>query len=154
MSNLVWLKNTGGGFAAPITLATIANNGFSIADFNGDGKPDILYTLAGTPSDSLHILMNQGNGNFTDQVAGGLGGIVGQATVRYWHSEADAAGFWQAHLAKDQRPAAPQWFYLPRLRAPPGGIRTQEPKQKSANCLEAKRNARKPGYGSMGYFAK
>ena len=80
---LVWLANTGGGFAAPITLATAANQYFSIADFNGDGKPDILYTLGGTStsSPSLHILMNQGNGNFIDQAAGGLNGIVGVANV-------------------------------------------------------------------------
>jgi FG-GAP-like repeat len=77
-SSLLWLKNTGGAFATPVTLATMANNNFSIADFNGDGKPDILYK---TTSQSLHILMNQGNGSFNDQAAGGLNGIVGLATA-------------------------------------------------------------------------
>ena len=82
LSNVVWLKNTGGGFAAPVTLATFAIYSFSIADFNGDGKPDILY-VSGTSaaSESLHILMNQGNGSFSDQAVGGLNGIVGLATV-------------------------------------------------------------------------
>jgi hypothetical protein len=76
--NLLWLKNTDGAFAAPVTLATMANNNFSIADFNGDGKPDILYK---TTSQSLHILMNQGNGSFNDKAAAGLNGIVGLTTV-------------------------------------------------------------------------
>jgi hypothetical protein len=82
---IVWLKNTGGGFAAPITLATFAgdNRNFSIADFNGDGKPDIQYILAATSTtpESVHILMNQGNGTFIDQAAGGLNGTVGFTTV-------------------------------------------------------------------------
>lgn len=80
---LVWLKNTGGGFAASVTLASIAVGNLQIADFNGDGKPDILYAVpnASGVAQSLHILMNQGNGSFTDQVAGGLNGIVGHGTV-------------------------------------------------------------------------
>lgn len=80
-SSILWLKNTGGGFAPPTTLATAAKSAFSMADFNGDGKPDILYTMPGTTTNSLHILMNQGNGNFSDQAASGLNGIVGLATV-------------------------------------------------------------------------
>jgi hypothetical protein len=68
LGSLLWLKNTGGGFAAPVTLTTLSGNNdlFSIADFNGDGKPDILYTApsTSTTSESLHILMNQGNGSF------------------------------------------------------------------------------------------
>ncbi len=80
---LVWLKNTGGGsFAAPVTLASIAldNGNFSIADFNLDGRSDILYTAPGAP-ESLHILLNQGNAHFSDQLAAGLNGIVGFANV-------------------------------------------------------------------------
>ncbi|MGC2246353.1 MAG: FG-GAP-like repeat-containing protein [Terriglobales bacterium] len=76
--NLVWLQNTGGAFGAPTTLATATNSNFSIADFNGDGKPDIIYKAT---SQSLHILMNQGRGSFTDQAASGLNGIVGQVSV-------------------------------------------------------------------------
>ena len=76
--NLVWLQNTGGAFGAPTTLATAANSSFSVADFNGDGRPDIIYK---TTSQSLHLLMNQGNGVFTDQAATGLNGIVGLASV-------------------------------------------------------------------------
>jgi hypothetical protein len=68
---LFWLKNTGGGFAAPVALAQEAVNsgGFAIADFNQDGKPDILYEATDS---SFHILLNQGNGQFKDQVATGL----------------------------------------------------------------------------------
>jgi trimeric autotransporter adhesin len=76
--SLVWLKNTAGTFAAPVTLATMFNNAFSVADFNGDGKPDIIYETA---SKSLHILMNQGNGTFNDEAVSGLNGIIGLVTV-------------------------------------------------------------------------
>ena len=72
------MQNTGGAFGAPTTLATAANSNFSLADFNGDGRPDIIYK---TISQSLHILMNQGNGVFTDQAATGLNGIVGLVSV-------------------------------------------------------------------------
>lgn len=80
--NLVWLKNTGGSFAAPVMLTMSAsdNGPFSIADFNHDGKPDILYTLPASP-ESLHILFNQGNGQFSDQAVTGLNGIFGAATA-------------------------------------------------------------------------
>ncbi len=83
VNNLVWFQNTGGGnFAAPVTLATVALDlaNFSIADFNNDGRPDILYTVPGSP-ESFHILMNQGGGQFKDQVATGLNGIVGAVNV-------------------------------------------------------------------------
>jgi len=78
--NLIWLQNTGGAFAAPITLTAYPGNYryFSVADFNKDGKPDILYVA---PDSTFHILFNQGNGQFNDQVATGLNGIVGVATV-------------------------------------------------------------------------
>jgi hypothetical protein len=74
---LVWLKNTGGAFAAPVTLASYPGNyrDYSIADFNHDGKPDILYVNANDTT--LHILTNQGNGSFSDAAAGGLSGISG-----------------------------------------------------------------------------
>ena len=77
--SILWLQNTGGGFGPPATLvAGTSTNNFCVADFNRDGKPDILYTS--TPP-ALHILMNQGNGVFKDQLAGGLNGITGLATV-------------------------------------------------------------------------
>ena len=60
-----------------LELAFQSSN-FAVADFNGDGKPDIVYTSS---SNALHILINQGNGNFADQAAGGLNGIVGAVTT-------------------------------------------------------------------------
>ena len=80
-TTLEWLKNTGGGFTAPVSLGTIANALFHVADFNGDGEPDILYENNGQQSQTLHILMNQGGGHFLDQAAGGLNGVIGDVTV-------------------------------------------------------------------------
>jgi hypothetical protein len=85
--SLLWLKNTGGAFAAPVTLATMFNRNFSVADFNGDGKADIIYE---TTSLSLHILMNQGSGVFNDQIAGGLNGVVGLVSVIDFNLDGDA----------------------------------------------------------------
>jgi hypothetical protein len=78
--SIVWLKNTGSGFAAPVTLAAMnASLNFSIADFDGNGLPDILYTFPGsaTEPEGSHILMNQGNGVFIDEAPTALSGIVG-----------------------------------------------------------------------------
>jgi hypothetical protein len=46
-----------------VALAQEAVNsgGFAIADFNQDGKPDILYEATDS---SFHILLNQGGGQF------------------------------------------------------------------------------------------
>jgi hypothetical protein len=80
-NSIAWLKNMGGGnFAAPVSLATSALQPFAIADFKGDGRPDIVYSTPGSPQ-SIHILMNQGGGNFTDQAASGLNGIAGTVNV-------------------------------------------------------------------------
>ncbi len=78
--SLLWLQNTGSGFAAPVMLATQAGNNpdFSVGDFNQDGKPDILYVAADR---SFHTLLNQGNGQFSDQPTAGLTGIFGLANV-------------------------------------------------------------------------
>jgi len=78
--SLVWLKNTGGSFAAPVTLASTFSQGFSVADFNLDGKPDIVYDAPGPP-EAMHILLNQGGGKFHDQVVSGLNGVVGVTNV-------------------------------------------------------------------------
>jgi hypothetical protein len=80
VSSAVWLKNTGGSFAAPITLASTYNAIFTVADLNGDGKPDLIYEAPGPPQ-VMHVLLNQGNGQFKDQVAGGLNGLIGIPNV-------------------------------------------------------------------------
>jgi hypothetical protein len=72
--SIYWLKNTGGGFAPGIKLAAAGRRILSIGDFNGDGKPDIIYE---TTTLAMHILLNNSNGKFTDQVAAGLTGLNG-----------------------------------------------------------------------------
>ena len=83
VTDLVWLKNTAGQFAAPVKLASIGVLGFNVTDFNGDGKPDILYGFpdSGDISTSLHILMNQGNAKFVDQVAVTLSTTIADVNV-------------------------------------------------------------------------
>lgn len=79
-SNLAWLKNTGqGGFAPPVILASMAAGMgplFTMADFNGDGRPDFVYTTAASPA-TMRMLLSQGGGNYSDQAITGLNGIVG-----------------------------------------------------------------------------
>ena len=82
---IYWLRNLGGGsFAAPISVASTSpdNRNFSLADFNHDGRPDIIYTAVDATSglDVLHLLLNDGGGTFSDTPAAGLNGIVGMAT--------------------------------------------------------------------------
>jgi FG-GAP-like repeat len=80
-----WLKNTGGGnFATPVSLAqSPITFGFSVADFNHDGKPDILYPALdmNTGNSVFHILFNRGGGHFTDKLATGLSGFSGTVTA-------------------------------------------------------------------------
>jgi hypothetical protein len=81
--SLVWLKNTSGQFGPPVTLATTGINYLAVADINADGKPDIVYiaSSAATGTQSINLSMNQGNGKFKNQSAGGLSGVVGIPNV-------------------------------------------------------------------------
>jgi len=76
---LLWLKNEGGGnFAAPVTLAKATYDGaFVVADFNGDGKPDILYFYYNNATNvrAVHTLINKGSGSFKDEATPGLSGV-------------------------------------------------------------------------------
>ena len=80
---VIWFKNQGGGmFAAPAVLAASAagdNTTLAVADVNGDGRPDILYSLYNpAPSaEVIHTLVNQGNGQFMDTLTAGLHGVTG-----------------------------------------------------------------------------
>lgn len=83
---IYYLRNLGGGsFAAPVTIATPSadNTHFYVADFNGDGRPDIAYAFANTTTgqDEIHLLLNQGGGTFSDQVASGISGQVGYFAI-------------------------------------------------------------------------
>ncbi len=79
-NGLACFKNLGGGnFAPPGVLASEGNSVDTIyvADFNRDGKPDILYAPLNQPQ---HILFGTGNGNFTDQPLS-PNGVVARAAV-------------------------------------------------------------------------
>jgi hypothetical protein len=85
-NSILLFQNTGGGtFGSPKTIATIAgdNRNFSVADFNNDGRPDLVYTGTNpaTGTDQIHILLNQGSGNFSDSTPTSLSGISGYISV-------------------------------------------------------------------------
>ena len=51
---------------APIRLASPLRS-VAVADFNGDGKPDLV--VANENDNTVSILLNRGNGTFQNQVA-------------------------------------------------------------------------------------
>ncbi len=72
-----------GTLGTPMAIATLgSDHWFAVADFDGDGKMDIAYSgliSSGSTRENTHILLNQGNGTFTDVVPTSLatvGGIV------------------------------------------------------------------------------
>lgn len=80
-SPLVVLLNQGGGnFGSPITEAVTGNSwSLAVADFNGNGLPDIAYNAvnATTGEEEVHILVNQGSGIFQDTKPTSLQGVGG-----------------------------------------------------------------------------
>jgi hypothetical protein len=81
-NSILLFQNSGSGsFATPKTIGTTAadNRNFSVADFNNDGRPDLVYTGASptTGADQIHILLNQGRGNFSDIAPASLSGVSG-----------------------------------------------------------------------------
>jgi hypothetical protein len=83
---ILLLQNSGGGnFGTPKAIATTAtdNRNFSVADFNSDGLPDVVYTGTNptTGADQVHILLNQGGGAFSDIAPASLSGISGYISV-------------------------------------------------------------------------
>ena len=71
----VMLGNGDGTFAAPINSGTAAGpSAPAVADFNGDGKPDVAVSDAG----SVYILLGNGDGTFKPQIgyAAGATGIA------------------------------------------------------------------------------
>ncbi len=58
----ILLGNGKGGFLPPVTYdAGLDPTGLTIADANGDGKPDLIV---GNPYGDILVLLNQGNGTF------------------------------------------------------------------------------------------
>ncbi len=72
----VLLGNGDGSFQSPIfysqsdvgSLAFGSSSAFVVADFNNDQKPDIAFTFQGTGSNSLGILIGNGDGTFAAPV--------------------------------------------------------------------------------------
>ena len=61
------LGNGNGTFQAQQTFATgHAPLSVAVGDVNGDGKPDIV--VANDSNDTVSVLLNSANGNFTGQV--------------------------------------------------------------------------------------
>jgi hypothetical protein len=64
---LVFLGNGNGTFAAPVSYSSPATPQVFVADFNGDGKPDILTTTPGSSS-SVSVLLGNGDGTFQSPI--------------------------------------------------------------------------------------
>ncbi len=64
----VLMGNGNGTFQNPITFATGSEPDFvTVADLTGDGKPDLVVTNVNSNSNSVSVLLNSVNGNFTGQ---------------------------------------------------------------------------------------
>jgi hypothetical protein len=80
---LYLLQNQNGEFGPPKVLASFSLpeqifTSIAVADFNGDGRPDIAYSINGSPAMSgVHILLDQGNGVFTDNAIASLSTVSG-----------------------------------------------------------------------------
>jgi len=77
---LYLFPNQGDGtFGQPITIAALGSDySFTVADFNGDGKPDIAYSgLNSSGKGNTHLLLNQGGGVFSDVVPSALATVGG-----------------------------------------------------------------------------
>jgi flagellin len=71
----VLINNGDGTFRSAITynLPTGSNYDFQSADFNGDGKPDLVVSTSGTVS----VLLNNGDGTFATPVSyTSIGGVI------------------------------------------------------------------------------
>jgi len=74
-------KNLGGGsFAAPVSLAATAleTRTLCVGDFNGDGRPDIVYV---GPDEQIHLLINQGGDSFSSVIPSGISGQAGYFAI-------------------------------------------------------------------------
>lgn len=83
---LYYFRNLGGGaFSPPAMIAALSlvDSNYLVADFNEDGRPDIIYaaTNSVTGLDQIHLLFNLGDGAFADVLAGGISGEAGYFAI-------------------------------------------------------------------------
>lgn len=83
---IFFAKNLGGGsFATPVQIGadTEGTSQLAVGDFTGDGKPDVLYTVGDytTQTASVHLLTNQGGGQFVDSAVPSIPGDVQEFTA-------------------------------------------------------------------------
>jgi hypothetical protein len=90
MSPLLLFPGQGdGSFGSPLTVASAGPNCIQVAsaDFNGDGKPDVVYQIGGSMHDHAVVLLNQGNGTFTDTQQAALAGVDGPFALADFNNE-------------------------------------------------------------------
>ena len=80
------LSNGAGGYQAPLSFTAPVNgaNFLAVADFNGDGKPDVAVFNncdASCTGSSVSIFLNTGNGTFSDPNVYEGGGVTERAIV-------------------------------------------------------------------------
>ncbi len=80
------LSNGAGGYQAPLSFTAPVNgaNFLAVADFNGDGKPDVAVFNncdASCTGSSVSIFLNTGNGTFSDPNVYESGGVTQRAIV-------------------------------------------------------------------------
>src|SRR5690242_15718737 len=74
----MFLGNGDGTFTAKGTLTSPLSNPFSVgvADFNGDGKPDLAVVDRGSSTDAVFFYSGNGDGTFQAPISVSLGGLA------------------------------------------------------------------------------
>ena len=69
---IVYLGNGNGTFKSQSATAAAARPALAVGDFNGDGKPDLIYAYAAF---GVRVLLGNGNGTFKTSTAASLNGF-------------------------------------------------------------------------------
>jgi LPXTG-motif cell wall-anchored protein len=68
----VFLGQANGAFANPVEYASgTTPTSAAVDDVNGDGKLDIVFTLSGSSSNNIQVLLGNGDGTFKSPIAAG-----------------------------------------------------------------------------------